>query len=227
MSIVILASSLLSGGDDPASAVTVTSPTAGVWYNLDIAYGIGSADAAAVYSTALSCPGATVDTTYGPAFRGHGVPFIGRRSIDMGWSPNGKQVYLTALDAALGLWRIRFPTPGAYSATLSGLGTIGFDVASGSPLSPSPVVSVLHASPLNRQPSKLLQLTYNGVYPAGGLDLPAERIGLRGILFADLNDDATYRYTWSGDKLRAWTGSGEATGTVGLSTVGLFFGLIG
>ena len=70
-------------------------------------------------------------------------------------------------------------------------------------------------------------MTFSGTYPPGGLDLLPDQIGLRGILFADLNDDPTYRYTWSANKLRAWTGSGEATGTVRLATVGLFFGMVG
>ncbi|MCW3097969.1 MAG: hypothetical protein JWL77_3587 [Chthonomonadaceae bacterium] len=226
MSSSILASALLSGGDDPASAVVVTSPLAGVPYNLDIAWGVAGGDPPAVISTMLTCPGAAIDTAYGPAIRGHGVP-VSRPGVDLGWSPSGKSVYLTPSQAALGLWRLTFPTAGTYTVTLSGLGTLGFTVVGSAPVVTSPMVMVLHPSPLNRQPSKLLQLTYQGTYPTGGLDLPADRIGLRGILFADLNDDATYRYTWSGGKLRAWTGSGEASGTVSLATVGLFFGMVG
>ena len=223
----ILASALFAGGDDPASAVPVVTPLAGLWYNLDAAWGVGPSDAPAVVSTTLSCPGATLDTGYGPAVRGPGAAFSGRVGIDLGWSPNGKQVYLTPLQAALGLWRIRFPTPGSYLVTLSGFGTTGFTAASGPPASTSPAVIVLHPAPLNRQPSKLLKLTYSGTYPAGGLNLLPSQIGLTGILFADLNDDAVYRYTWSGSKLRAWTAAGEATGAVSLSTTGLFFGMVG
>lgn len=227
MANVLLGSALFPGGEDPAAAVMVTSPVANVWYNLDLVWGIGSGDAAAVVSTALSCAGATIDTGYGPAVRGHGVSDTGRRGVDLGWSPNGKQVFLTARDAALGLWRIRFPSAGSYSVALSSFGTIAYTVASGPPASTSPRIGVLHSAPLNRQPSKLLTLTFSGAYPPGGLDLLPDQIGLRGILFADLNDDASYRYTWSGNKLRAWTGSGEAAGVVSIATVGLFFGTVG
>jgi hypothetical protein len=223
----ILASALLPGGDDPAFSAVVAAPVANVWYNLDLVWGAGSLDAPAVVATTLSCAGAAIDTGYGPAVRGHGVPYTGRRGVDLGWSPNGKPVYLTALDAALGLWRIQFPVAGSYTVTLSGFGTLFFTVASGPPAATAPVLSILHTSPLNRQPSKLLKLTFSGIYPPGGLDLSPDRIGLRGVLFADLNDDATYRYTWSGDKLRAWTGNGEVSGTVNLSTIGLFFGMVG
>jgi len=223
----ILASALLPGGDDPANGVVVTSPLANTWYDLDIAWGIGGADVPAVVSSTLSCPGATIDTAYAPAIRGHGVGFFGRGGIDLGWTPNGKQVYLTNLQCALGLWRILFPSAGAYTVTLSGFGTIGITAASGPPVSTSPVAVVLHQSPLNRQPSKLLKLTFSGTYPSGGLDLLPSQIGLTGVLFADLNDDATYRYTWAAGKLRAWTSSGEASGTVTLSTTGLFFGMVG
>ena len=223
----ILASVLLAGGDDPASAVALVSPQAGLWVNLDVAWGVGSADAPAVLSTMLTCPGARIDTAYGPAIRGHGVGANGRRGLDLGWTPNGKTVYLTARDAALGLWRMQFPLAGSYTVSLSGLGTIAVTAIGMAPVLTSPSVVVLHPNPLNRQPSKLLQLTFAGVYPVGGLDLVSDQIGLRGVLFADLNDDATYRYTWSGDRLRAWTASGEATGTVSLATVGLFFGMVG
>ena len=223
----ILASALLDGGSDPASAVTVASPLSGVWYNLDVAYGIGSADPASAQSTTLSCPGATIDTTYGPAVRGHGVGYSGRRAVDMGWSPNGKQVYLTSLDVALGLWRLQFPAAATYTVTLSGFGTISVTAIGTAPVITSPTVAVLHPSPLNRQPSKLLKLTFTGTYPAGGLDLSPSQIGLGGVFFADCNDDATYRYTWSASKLRAWTSAGEASGSVTLSTVGLFFGMVG
>jgi hypothetical protein len=208
----ILSSALLFGGDDPASAVVVASPLAGVPYNLDVAWGIGIADAAQVLTTTLSCPGAVIDTTYGPAIRGQGVGYSGRRGVDLGWSPNGKAVYLTSVDAALGLWRLTFPTAGAYTVTLSGLGTLSFTAIGTAPVVTSPSISILHPAPLNRQPSKLLRLTFTGTYPVGGLDLA---------------EDATYRYTWSGGRLRAWTSAGEASGTVSLSTVGLFFGMVG
>lgn len=222
----ILGSAWLPGGDDPASAVALLSPQAGAWVNLDLAWGVGSADPPTVLATTLTCAGATIDAAYGPAIRGHGV-VSGRRGLDLGWTPNGKAAYLTAQDAALGLWRLRFPAAGTYTVALSGLGTLSVAVLGSAPLVTAPTVAVLHPSPLDRQPSKLLQLTFEGTYPSGGLDLPADRIGLRGVLFADLNDDATYRYTWSGDKLRAWTGSGEVSGTVSLATVGLFFGMVG
>jgi hypothetical protein len=222
----ILASALLFGGDDPASAVVVASPLAGVPYNLDVAWGIGSADAAQVLTTTLSCPGAAIDTAYGPAIRGHGVGYSGRRGVDMGWSPDGEAVYLSPVDAALGLWRLTFPTAGAYTVTLSGLGTLGFTAIGTAPVITSPSIAVLHPAPLNRQPSKLLRLTFSGTYPAGGLDLVEAQIGLRGVLFGDLADDAVYRYTWSGGKLRAWTSAGEASGTVSLSTTGLFLGMV-
>lgn len=223
----ILASALLAGGDDPASAVALVSAQAGLWVNLDVAWGVGSADAPAVLTTTLTCPGARIDTNYGPAIPGHGVGSSGRRGLDLGWTPNGKAAYLTVRDAALGLWRIQFPTAGSYTVRLSGLGTIPITAIGAAPVLTSPAVSVLHPAPLDRQPSKLLQLTFAGTYPVGGLDLLSDQIGLRGVLFADLNDDATYRYTWSGDKLRAWTSAGEATGTVSLTTVGLFFGMVG
>jgi hypothetical protein len=223
----ILASALLFGADDPASAVAVASPLAGVPYNLDVAFGIGIADASQVLTTVLSCPGAAIDTSYGPAIRGHGVGYSGRRGVDLGWSPNGKAVYLSARDVALGLWRLTFPTAGAYTVTLSGLGTLSFTAIGTAPVVTSPSIAVLHAAPLNRQPSKLLRLTFSGTYPAGGLDLIEAQIGLRGVLFGDLADDATYRYTWNGGKLRAWTGNGEASGTVSLSTIGLFLGMVG
>lgn len=145
----------------------------------------------------------------------------------MGWSPNGKAVYLTPQQAALGLWRILFPSAGNYNIALAGLGTFTITASGVAPVVTSPTVTVLHSAPLNRQPSKLLRLTYSGSYPAGGLDLTAAQIGLKGILFADLNDDATFRYTWNEGKLRAWTGSGEAAGTVDLATTCLFFGLVG
>ncbi len=223
----ILASALLSGGDDPASAVAVVSPQAGLWVNLDVAWGVGSSDAPTVLSTILSCPGAVIDAAYGPAIRGHGVGLSRRRGLDLGWTPNGKAAYLTAQDAALGIWRLQFPTAGSYTVNLSGLGTIAVTAIGAAPVVTSPTIMVLHAVPLNRQPSKLLQLTFAGTYPLGGLDLLSDQIGLRGVLFADLNDDTTYRYTWSGNKLRAWTASGEATGTVSLTTVGLFLGMVG
>ena len=227
MANLLLGSALFPGGDDPAGAVTVGAPVANVWYDLDVVWGVGSGEAPAVVSTALSCARATIDTGYGPAVRGHGVSSTGRRGVDLGWSPNGKQVFLTGRDAALGLWRILFPSAGSYTVTLSGFGSLAYTVASGPPASTSPVVAVLHPAPLNRQPSKLLKLTFSGSYPAGGLDLLPDQIGLRGVLFADLNDDASYRYTWSGNRLRAWTGSGEAAGAVSLATVGLFFGTVG
>jgi hypothetical protein len=223
----ILASALLAGGEDPAAAVPVASPQTGVWVHLDIAWGVGENDPAAVLTTTLTCTGATIDTQYGPAIRGHGVGGHGRRSLDLGWAPDGKAVFLNAAEAALGIWRMRFPAAGNYTANLAGVGTLAITAIGSAPSTLFPNVQVLHPSPLNRQPSKLLQLTYNGAYPAGGLDLPSGRIGLTGILFADLNDDATYRYTWSDEKLRAWRGSGEATGVVSLATVGLFLGLIG
>jgi len=223
----ILASVWLAGGDDPASAVALAAPQAGVWVSLDVAWGVGSADAPAVLATTLTCVGAIIDTTYGPAIRGHGVGVSGRRGLDLGWTPNGKAAYLTARDAALGLWRLQFPTAGTYSVGLAGLGTLSITAVGLAPVLTSPTVTVLHPSPLDRQPSKLLLLTFQGTYPAGGLDLVADQIGLRGILFADLNDDPAYRCTWSGDKLRAWTGSGEAAGTVSISTIGLFFGMVG
>jgi len=222
----ILASSLLFGGDDPASAVAVSSPLAGIAYHLDVAWGWAGSDPPGVITTSLNCPGATIDTAYGPPIRGHGVA-TGRPGVDLGWSPNGKAVYLTSTQCALGLWRLTFPSAGNYALTLSGLGTIGVTAIGSAPVITSPTIAVLHPSPLDRQPSKLLQLTFSGTYPTGGLDLTPDQIGLHGILFADLNDDATYRYTWSGNRLRAWTGSGEASGTVSLSTVGLFFGMIG
>lgn len=222
----ILAWALLAGGDDPANAVAVTAPRAGVPYNLDVAWGPAGSDAPTVITTALTCPGAMIDTAYGPPVRGHGVA-IARPGVDMGWSPNGKAVYLTGRQAALGLWRITFPTSGTYMVALSGLGTIGVTVSGSAPVTTSPVVTVLHPAPLDRQPSKLLRLTFSGTYPAGGLDLTEAQIGLTGILFADLNDDATYRYTWADGKLRAWTGSAEASGTVDLATTGLFFGMVG
>ena len=193
----ILASALLAGGDDPASAVVVSSPLAGILYNIDIAWGVATTDPPAVLSTTLTCPGATIDTAYGPPIRGHGVS-INRPGVDLGWSPNGKAVYLTGQQAALGLWRIIFPVAGSYTLTLSGLGTIDVTAIGSAPVNTSPTIAVLHPAPLNRQPSKLLRLAFSGTYPAGGLDLSSAQIGLAGILFADLNDDATYRYTWSG-----------------------------
>jgi len=226
MAKMLLASALLFGGDDPASAVTVASPLAGIAYNLDVAWGWLSSEAPGVITTSLTCPGATIDTAYGPAIRGHGVA-ISRPGVDLGWSPNGKAVYLTPTQCALGLWRLTFPSAGNYTLTLSGLGTIGVTATGSAPVITSPTIAVLHPSPLDRQPSKLLRLTFSGAYPSGGLDLIPDQIGLRGILFSDLNDDATYRYTWSGNKLRAWTGSGEASGIVSLSTIGLFFGMVG
>ncbi len=226
MSNHVLASALLAGGDDPASAVVVASPLAGAPYNLDIAWGVGSSDPPAVLMTTLTCVGAILDTAFGPAIRGHGVA-VSRPGVDLGWSPNGKAVYLTPQQAALGLWRLTFPVAGTYTVSLSGMGTISIAAIGTAPVITLPTIAVLHPAPLDRQPSKLLRLTFQGTYPPGGLDLREDQIGLRGILFADLNDDATYRYTWSRDKLRAWTGSGEASGTVSLATVGLFFGVVG
>lgn len=229
MALTLLASALLDGYADPSYALTIASPLAGVPYTFDAAFGLTTGDAAQVAQTALSCSGAVIDTSYSMTnYAGHGVNYSGRRGLDMGWAPDNYPVYLMDQFAALGLWRITFPTSGTYSLVLAGVGSVSVTVIGSAPVITSPKIVVLHPNPLDRQPSKLLRLTFTGTYPAGGLDLIESQIGLKGIIAANLEDNATYRFTWSAasGKLQAWTSSGEASGSVTLDTKSLFVGMV-
>lgn len=227
MALSLLGSVLLDGFQDPGQNIVPSAYLAGVPYLLDTAWGT---DTTGVFSTTLSINSSgVVNTGYSRNYSGHSVPYSGRRGLDMGFAPDAKQVYLTPIFAALAMWQVVFPSAGTYTLTLSGVGTATATIIGTAPVITSPTIHVQHPAPLNRQPSKLLLLTFTGTYPAGGLDLLPSQIGLSGILFADLSDSGTYRFTWnsSTNKLQAWTSSGEASGTVALSTSGLFFGSIG
>lgn len=225
----IVGSVLLDGFQDPGQNIIPPFYLAGVPYLFDA--GWTTSAPSEVVTTALSINnGGVVNTGFTlPNYSGHSVPYTSGRGLDMGFVPDGKAVYLTPLFVALGLWQVVFPVAGTYTLTLAGVGQAQVTVIGTAPVITTPTITVLHPNPLNRQPSKLLLLTFSGTYPTGGLDLLPQQIGLAGILFADLSDDATYRYTWNGttNKMQAWTSSGEASGTVSLSTQGLFFGGIG
>ncbi|MDX2290703.1 MULTISPECIES: hypothetical protein, partial [Streptomyces] len=94
-----------------ASGVSVP-PLAETWYNVDVAFGGSAGSPAATYQTTLSCPGATIDTAY-QAQATHIVPLpAGAVPVNMGWSPNGRTVYLrgaSPYELAQAFWRIQFP----------------------------------------------------------------------------------------------------------------------
>lgn len=225
MALSLVASVLLSGFEDPGQNIVPASYLAGVPYVFDAGW---TTDAASqVVSTTLSINnGGTVNTGYTRQYSGHSVPYSTGRGLDMGWVPDGKAVYLTPFFVALGFWQVVFPTSGSYTLTLAGVGTASVTVIGTAPVITTPTIRVLHPAPLDRQPSKLLQLDFTGTYPSGGLDLTEGQIGLVGVLFAECADNATYRFTWSASKLRAWTSAGEASGSVVLSTQLLAFGMI-
>lgn len=228
MALSLVASVLLDGNQDPGQNIIPSSYLAGVPYLFDAGWATDTT-AGVVVSTSLSINNSgVVNTGFTlPNYSGHSVPYSTGRGLDMGFVPDGKQVWLTPQFVALGLWQVQFPTSGTYTLTLAGVGSAMATITGTAPTVTSPTITVLHERPLNRQPSKLLQLSFTGTYPSGGLDLIPAQIGLTGVLFADLADNATYRFTWSGTKLQAWTSAGEASGTVTISTTALFFGSIG
>jgi hypothetical protein len=221
---------------DPVdSGPVTTSPVAGIAYTLDVAWGPGPGDAAAAYATTLSCPGATDDTTYGATYAmvgtqwpGHRVTVPGAVGIDQGWSPDGELVWLDPgwNQCALAFWRLTFPSTGSYTVTLAGIGTIPVTVASAAPAPTVPTWTLLHAMPMGRGPAKVGLLSFNGTYPAGGLDVNDALVGLGGIFFADIVFDGTYSYSWSANKLHVYNTSGEVAGGSALqfATSALFIG---
>lgn len=226
MALSILKSALLGGAADPSWAATISAPVPLVWYNFDLAWGPASTDAPAAFETALTCAGATLDSAYSFAYRAHGVGATGRTGIDQGWHPDAKLVYLSGTECALGLWRIQFPSVGAYTISLANLGTVAVTVAASTGLN-LPSMTLLNRDILNRQPSSLWQISWNGTYPAGGFDLPESQLGIGGILFADILPLPPLQFSWNAGKLHIYNASGEISGAVSFTTTGLFIGAYG
>jgi len=222
----ILDLNLLAEASPVNEGAVVSAPVAGLYYNLDIAWGWPHGHAGAALTTALSCAGATIDTGYGALYVGHTVGASGRRLFDMGWTPTGA-VYLLDSECAAGYWRILFPTEGTYTLSLAGIGTQDIVVAGSAPAVTSPTITIIQRNPLNRQPSMLLQLAFNGTYPAGGLDLSEDQIGLYGVLKGTIDDTASYRLRWHANKLLVYDGSGEVSGSISFTVKALFIGTAG
>lgn len=221
----IFGSQFTADAVDPSSAAAIT-PVVGQWCNLDVCWGPAPTDKPNPYTITLSCPGATVDTAYRIPYRGHGVSApSGLRGVDTGWNNNGVPVYLRPTECALSFWRMQFPDTTTRTITLSGAGAISVTpvVYSGPNY---PTLLLLQLNPLNRQQSRLYQISWNNTYPAGGFDLPASYIGLNGILFADIQPQpqSGFTFSWAANKLRVWTSSGEASGSINFTTQGLFYG---
>ena len=219
---ILLATALL---DDMFSPVPL--PLAGLWYTLDAAFGPPVGGPPGAVSTVLTVSGAVLDAHYGARYAGHMVAVSGRAGIDLAWSPDGKPVYLNSRQCALGFWRVQFPTLGVYTLVFAGMGSQSITVSGVAPTLTFPTITVVHPNPINRQPSKLLQLDFAGTYPAGGLDLPENVIGLYGVLFCAPQDTPLYRFSWMAGKLRAFSSGVEVSGTVVLSTRALFIGTAG
>lgn len=215
--------------EDPVKdeAEVVGNPLAERWYSLDVAWGPDAGSDPQVVTTTLSCAGATLDATFEDVYRGHVAGAANRIGVDLGWSPNGTSVYLSDDEQALGYWRIWFPSPGLYTVSLSNIGSFSITVVGTAPAVTSPTITVIHHNPLNRQPSKLLELTFSGTYPSGGLDVNADMCGLASLFWADCTDTAAYRFRWDADKLRVYDSNGEVSGAISFTTRGLFIGNAG
>lgn len=224
---------------DPASDLaTVATPTAGQWITLDAAWG-QTGVAAQVVTTSLAAPGASIDTAYSARVNGHAAGAAGRIGVEMGWSPDNTPVYLSTREAALGYWRLLFPTAGSYTLTLAGssipVTVIPAVVPDPDPIIPAtpttPQMTRVAINPLNRQASDIWRLQWNAPYPSGGFDLLPAQLGLVGPYFGDVNDTSLYRFAYDPKyyKLHVYASSGEvATGaTLAFDTLGLFIGVSG
>lgn len=221
MSTAIIATTFIK---DPINDGALTaSPIAATAYTLDVAW--GPSGSAAVSSATLACVGATIDTSYTHPYAGHRVTSGRATGFDLGWTPNGKQVYLTTAQAGLGFWRITFPSTGGYTLDFGALGTVAVTVSSSPPAPTTPTWTVLHPNPMNRQPSKIGTVSFSGTYPSGGIDMTEAQIGLYGVLFADFNPVPPLQFSWAGEKLHVYNASGEVSGSVTFSTKALFIGV--
>jgi len=218
MSLGVLAYSFIA---DPASQErTLANPIAGEPCTFDVAFGPG---ASAVYSTALTCSGATIDATSDENTT-HTNGLTGYVAVGMGWKPDNVPFWLGPGQAVQAFWHITFPSAGSYSLVLANVGTTVVTV-NAAPSGPTPPVYwVIDFNPLNRKPSVILGLSYNGTYPSGGLDLASAQIGLQGVQYAGINDTASYRFSWTANKLHVFNSSGEVSGSINFTTAGLFIG---
>jgi len=213
--------------------VPVLAPTAGVWYNLDVGWSLKPGRPPQNVITSLSGEGVTFDTLYpageeNPAHPVHVVDTGGRASVDLGWSPDGDAAYLSVFDAAVAFWRVSFPAAGTYTFVLEGIGQRTVEVGAGV-LATVPTIVVIKMNPLNRESSLLAQISFTGVYPSGGLDLPDGTLGRPRYFFGDINAAPPYQFSYTLDdpfKLHVYTISGEvAVGApLTFTTTALFIG---
>lgn len=226
MALSLLAYTFIQGRVDDGALTA--SPQAGVWYDLDVAWGPASTDSAAAYTTALSCVGADIDTSHSEVYLGHRAPISGRAAVDLGWSPDDYPVWLAGQrnQCALAFWRIQFPTAGSYELVFANVGPITVTVTDPPPSPTSPTWTLLHPAPMGRGPAKVGTLAFDGDYPAGGLDVNDALVGCGGILFADVVCQPPYLFAWSASKLHVYDQNGEiTTGTaINFTTTALFIG---
>jgi len=209
------------------SGHVVADPLPSVWYFVDAAWCLAAGEPPGTAQTGMHGD-ATFDRVYAGPGVPHTIPLGGRTALDLGFSPDGDTVFLGLFDAAIAFWRVLFPAPGTYTLTLDGLGDAVYTVAEPVVLTP-PFLSVLRMDPLNRASSAYVRIAYAGAYPAGGLDIPEGAIGRPSYLFADVNADPPYRFTYSGEypqKLRVYVGDAEAAAgaVIDFTTLALFIG---
>jgi len=213
---------------EDAREYPVGLPEAGVWYTLDAAWALPAGDQAHTVrmTLALSSMGLEIDEAF-RAPRHHLLAIGGRAPVEMGWCRSAEVVYLSAWEAALGFFRVRFRESGAFTWVLPGLAPRTYIVGTPSPALTPPQLSRLSGSPLAPHPAVVVSLSFSGTYPAGGLDFGPTIHGVGVPRFIDVADTPQFRFVPDipGQKLRVFNaGSAEASGSISFSTQALIFG---
>jgi len=218
----------------------IDAPTAGESCLIDLAWGLEKGAQAKAVTVTLDLPEAEL-------LPGNDFPVLhqvltGRRAVEMGRAPDGKAVYLTDAEAAVGVWRARFPFAGEFDGELVGAGlfpvtvvarTTPFpdDDGTGEPRAGNaPALTQVGQDIFGPNfPAVVYEVAFSGTYPAGGLDLTPAMVTVGNLQFADVADTSAFRFAVDipNRKLQVFVpGGAEASGAVSFTTRGLFIGRV-
>lgn len=223
MALSLLNSQLYSNMADGVVPAAYYPLTQYVW---DASWGPAVGDTPAVFAVSLSAAGATINTGVFPPTHGHLTLGANRVLFDAGYFPDSLNIWLSKYDQAAGYWTVTFPSAGSYTLGLNGAtGSQIITVASALAAPSYPTYSIAKSQPLQGESGQLLNISWNGAYPAGGFDFPSGFAGLNIIQWAGINDTALYRFYWQSNKLRVYSAAGtEVSGAINFTTTGLFIG---